>query len=174
MSGTFALYRYPCVTSASCTCHVLRGAAVSLEPAGSDPNPRCIPGIRVLVDGTGKKRPRSTVSASWWTGPEKSHICPRNPRSGGRSAVFEWSVHEMLVLVDERLIAEGLSTESYIRWMCLLADHDVEDHVIGVLHADRADTSEILNGLLNVFFNDAVVLRDADATSCKDCRLKSA
>ena len=104
MSGTFALYRYPCVTSASCTCHVLRGAAVSLEPAGSDPNPRCIHGIRDLVDGTGKKRHWSTVSASWWTGPEKSHICPRNPRSGGRSAVFKWPVHEMLVLVDESLI----------------------------------------------------------------------
>ena len=89
MSGTFALYRYPCVTSASCTCHVLRGAAVSLEPAGSDPNPRCIHGIRDLVDGTGKKRHWSTVSASWWTGPEKSHICPRDPRSGGRSAVFD-------------------------------------------------------------------------------------
>ena len=40
----------------------------------------------------------------------------------------------------------------------LLADHDVEDHVIGVLHADRTDSAKILNGLLNVFFNDAVVL----------------
>ena len=51
----------------------------------------------------------------------------------------------------------------------LFADHDVKDHVVGVLHADRADAAEVLNGLFDVFFYDAVVLGDADTFAREDC-----
>ena len=39
----------------------------------------------------------------------------------------------------------------------LFADHDVQDHVVCMLHADGADAAEVLDGLLDVLFNDAVM-----------------
>ena len=41
-----------------------------------------------------------------------------------------------------------------------------------VLHADRADAAKILNGLLDVFLDDAVVFGDADVLACKHGRLE--
>ena len=35
--------------------------------------------------------------------------------------------------------------------LSLFADHDVQDHVVGMLHSDRSDAAEILNGLLMSF-----------------------
>ena len=50
----------------------------------------------------------------------------------------------------------------------LFADHNVKNHIVGMLHSDRTDLSEILNCLFNVVFNDAVVRRYAYAFSCED------
>ena len=51
----------------------------------------------------------------------------------------------------------------------LFTYHDVQNHVVGVLHAYRANAAEILDCLLYVFFDDAVVLGDAYAFSGKYC-----
>ena len=51
----------------------------------------------------------------------------------------------------------------------LFAYHDVQDHVIGVLHADRTDLSEISDRLLDVLLDDAVVLGNAHSLACKHC-----
>lgn len=40
----------------------------------------------------------------------------------------------------------------------LFADHNVENHIVGVLHSDGAYLSEIHNGLLDILLDDAVVL----------------
>ena len=40
----------------------------------------------------------------------------------------------------------------------LFTNHDVENHVVGILHADRADLAEILNSLFNVLLDDSVML----------------
>lgn len=53
----------------------------------------------------------------------------------------------------------------------LFADHDIQNHVVCILHADGAYLSQVHDGLLDVFLNDAVVLRDAGAFHGKDCRL---
>ena len=39
----------------------------------------------------------------------------------------------------------------------LFADHDVENHVVGVLHTDGADATEVLDSLLDILLDDAVV-----------------
>ena len=39
----------------------------------------------------------------------------------------------------------------------LFADHDVQDHVVCVLHSDRADAAEVLDCLFDVFLDDSVV-----------------
>ena len=39
----------------------------------------------------------------------------------------------------------------------LFADHDVKDHVVGMLHADGADAAEVLDGLLDILFDDTVM-----------------
>lgn len=54
----------------------------------------------------------------------------------------------------------------------LLADHYVEDHVVGVLHSDRADTAEILYCFLYVLLDDAVVFGDTDSFSREYCGLE--
>ena len=56
--------------------------------------------------------------------------------------------------------------------LSLFADHDVQDHVVGMLHSDRSDAAEILNCLFDVFFDDAVMLGNADALACKYGGLK--
>lgn len=54
----------------------------------------------------------------------------------------------------------------------LFADHDVKNHVVCMLHSYRTDAPEVYDGLFNVFLYDAVMLGDAYAFACKDCRLK--
>ena len=50
----------------------------------------------------------------------------------------------------------------------LFADHDVKDHIVGVLHTYRADAAEIPDGLLDVFLNDSVVLGNAYSLAGED------
>ena len=47
----------------------------------------------------------------------------------------------------------------------LLADHDVQDHVVCVLHSDRADAAEVLDCLFDVFLDDAVIAHPTLAPS---------
>ena len=54
----------------------------------------------------------------------------------------------------------------------LFADHDVQNHVVGALHADGAYAPEILNGLFDVLFDDSFVLGDADPFSGEYSRLE--
>ena len=49
----------------------------------------------------------------------------------------------------------------------LFTYHNVQDHVVSVLHAYRAYAAEVLDCLLYVFFDDAVVLGDAYTFSGK-------
>ena len=42
-----------------------------------------------------------------------------------------------------------------------------------MLHADGADTAEVLDGLFDVFLDDAVVFGDADSFAGEDCGLES-
>ena len=51
----------------------------------------------------------------------------------------------------------------------LFADHDVQDHVVGVLHADGADAAEVPDGLFYVFFDYSVVLGDAYSFTGQHC-----
>ena len=39
----------------------------------------------------------------------------------------------------------------------LFTYHDVQDHVVGMLHADGADAAEVLDGLLDILFDDTVM-----------------
>ena len=50
----------------------------------------------------------------------------------------------------------------------LFADHYVQDHIVCVLHSDRADAAEVLDCLFDVFLDDSVVLRDTDAFAGQD------
>ena len=52
--------------------------------------------------------------------------------------------------------------------LLLLADHDVKDHAVGALHADRPYLSEIPDGLLDVLFDDAVMLGNAVVLASQD------
>ena len=56
----------------------------------------------------------------------------------------------------------------------LFADHYVQDHIVCVLHSDRADAAEVLDCLFDVFLDDSVVLRDTDAFAGKNGRLQGA
>ena len=70
--------------------------------------------------------------------------------------------------------AAGARQDSGLEAGFLFAYHDVKYHVVGVLHAYRADPAEISDGLFDVFFDYAVVLGDADALTGQDCGLKCA
>lgn len=56
----------------------------------------------------------------------------------------------------------------------LFADHDVQNHVVGALHAYRADAAEVLNGLFYVLLYDSVVLGDAYSFAGENCGLEGA
>ena len=56
----------------------------------------------------------------------------------------------------------------------LLTNHNIKNHVVSMLHTHGTDLAEVLDSLLDVLFDDAVMLRDAHALACKHCRLERA
>ena len=50
----------------------------------------------------------------------------------------------------------------------LLTNHNIKNHVVSMLHAHRTDLAEVLDGLLDVLFDDAVVFGDAEVLSCQN------
>ena len=56
-----------------------------------------------------------------------------------------------------------------ILWGCdLFADHNVENHIVGVLHTYGTYSSKIPDSLFDIFFDDAVVFGYAYTLAGKD------
>ena len=85
---------------------------------------------------------------------------PKVAQAVTKTAVFERFVAHLVQVYAKSRTSGHLPLKTRMEYLtdCLLfAHHDVKDHVVGVLHADRADAAEVLNGLFDVVLDDAVV-----------------
>ena len=99
-------------------------------------------------------------------------------------AIFPWTMSsefifgllecETYLRAESHLMEPESSEYNHYQVSLLLTNHDIKNHVVSVLHAHGADLAEILDCLLDVLLDDAVMLRDAHALASQHCRLKRA
>ena len=65
---------------------------------------------------------------------------------------------------------DALSPKKYY---ALLTNHNIKYHIVSMLHTHGTDLAEVLDSLLDVLFDDAVIFGDADSFAGEDCGLES-